>query len=75
MRERKSPAQLQRDCAIFNKAFPVGSEVLYEEVIGVTGEKRYTTRSYASILSGHTAVVWLEGKSGCVCIDHCKPAA
>jgi hypothetical protein len=74
VRERKTQAQLQRDCDIFNKAFPVGSDLLYEDVIGVTGEKPYKTRSEASVLSGHTAVVWLEGKSGCVCIDHCRPA-
>jgi hypothetical protein len=71
--KKKTLEQLQRDCAIFNRAFPVGSEVLYESVIGVTGAARYTTRTEASILSGHTAVVWLEGKSGCVAIDHCKP--
>jgi hypothetical protein len=75
MRERKTQAQLQRDCDVFNKAFPVGSPVLYEEVVGLSDAKLYATRSEAQVLSGHTAVVWLEGKSGCVCIDHCRPAA
>jgi hypothetical protein len=73
MSERKTQAQLKRDCDVFNLAFPIGSPVLYEEVIG-ENPVRYTVRSHAGILNGHTAVVWLEGKSGCVCIDHCRPA-
>jgi len=31
------------------------------------------TRTAASILGGHTAVVWLEGVGGCVAIGHCIP--
>jgi hypothetical protein len=73
MRERKTEAQLQRDCDVFNKACPVGSTVLYESVIGMTGALPYTTRTPAEVLSGHTAVVWLDGKRGCVAIDHCRP--
>ena len=32
----------------------------------------FTTRTGASVLSGHTCVVWLNGKSGCVTVDACK---
>ncbi|WP_256701045.1 hypothetical protein [Caballeronia sordidicola] len=33
----------------------------------------YVTRTPAEVLSGHTAVVWLDGKSGCVAVSHCVP--
>ena len=32
----------------------------------------FTTRTPAEVLSGHTAVVWLNGKAGCVCVDACR---
>lgn len=32
-----------------------------------------TTRTEASILSGHTAVIWLNGVAGCVLLDRVKP--
>ncbi len=35
----------------------------------------FKTRTRAEVLSGHTAVVWLEGKSGCVCCDACRPVS
>jgi hypothetical protein len=35
----------------------------------------FTTRTEAEILSGHTVVVWLNGKAGCVDVDACKPVA
>lgn len=28
------------------------------------------TRSEAQVLSGHTAVVWVEGVSGCIALSH-----
>lgn len=31
------------------------------------------TRSKAELLSGHTAVVWLEGVSGCYLLERCNP--
>lgn len=37
--------------------------------------QRFTTRTPAQVLSGHTAVVWLNGKAGCVCCDACKLVA
>ena len=32
----------------------------------------FTTRTPAEVLSGHTAVLWLNGMSGCVCVDACR---
>ncbi|MGV2904634.1 hypothetical protein [Achromobacter sp. AGC25] len=33
----------------------------------------FKTKTEAEVLSGHTAVVWLEGKRGCVAVSHCTP--
>jgi hypothetical protein len=67
----KKIATLQRECDAFNREFPVGSTVEYTSYPGAPAQ-RFTTRTEASVLSGHTSVVWLNGKSGCVCISHCK---
>lgn len=67
--------KLEQEVAAFNRRFNVGDPVDYYEIVDDierTGKsKRYVTRTPAQILSGHTAVVWLEGKSGCVCCSHC----
>lgn len=53
---------LTRDCARWNAENPVGTPV---NVQMDNGEVRQTiTRTGAQILSGHTAVIWLEGISG-----------
>lgn len=58
---------LQRQCDIFNARVPVGSSV---DVVKDRGEVIQTvTRSHAIVLSGHTAVIWLEGISGCYLLD------
>lgn len=35
--------------------------------------QRFQTRTVAQVLSGHTAVVWLDGKAGCVTVEACNP--
>lgn len=67
-----SKTKPEREADEFNERFAVGDLVGYSELIG---EKLtpYRTRTEASVLSGHTAVVWLEGKAGCVCVSHCMP--
>ena len=58
-----SMAQLTAQCARWNAANPVGTAV---NVTMDNGEVRQTvTRTGAQILSGHSAVIWLEGISGC----------
>jgi hypothetical protein len=64
----------EKEVAAFNKRFKIGDEVIYTGYPGATPH-RLTTRTEASVLSGHTAVVWLNGKSGCVAVSHCKEAA
>lgn len=72
MRRGPTLKTLRRQCDEFNARVKIGDEVLYEELVG-EGGATYRTHTEASILSGHTAVIWLEGKSGCVAIDHCWP--
>lgn len=69
---RKSNPQNEVDA--WNAKVKVGDTVSYAEVIGLTESKQYKTATAAEVLSGHTAVVWLEGKRGCVAISHCTLA-
>jgi len=58
---------MQSKCDAFNLRNPVGSSVT---VVKDLGERIETKVKYpAQILSGHTAVVWLEGISGCYDLD------
>ena len=66
MRKRNPQAEADK----FNARVPVGSLVSYSSMLG-DEPKQYRTRTPAEVLSGHTAVVWLEGKAGCVCCSHC----
>lgn len=70
-----SAKKLEQEVLDFNRRFQVGDWVDYYETVDdierTGNSKRYKTRTPAQILSGHTAVVWLEGKSGCVCCSHC----
>jgi hypothetical protein len=71
MSNSRKLAKLQAEVDAFNRRFSVGDPVDYLEVLADGKSQRLTTRSEAQILSGHTAVVWLNGKSGCVCCSHC----
>lgn len=62
-RQAKAASQLQAVCDKFNAATAVGAAV---SVRLDGGEVRETvTTSEAQVLSGHTAVIWLKGISGC----------
>lgn len=61
--------------AKFNERFPVGTRVRYWTMDREGVGKESATRSLAEVLSGHTAVVWLEGVSGCVSLSHIEPMA
>lgn len=72
---RSTPATLQRECAGFNAEIKVGDAVAYQEVMREDCPVQvFTTKTEAQIMSGHSAVVWLNGKSGCVLISHCRKA-
>ena len=55
----------------FNRSVPVGTMVRYWKMDRV-GEPSGTgkIRHPATVLSGHTAVGWVEGCSGCVALTH-----
>lgn len=72
VRRRPNP---QKEADAFNAQVKIGDEVIYHEVIGDGKPQRFRTRTEAQVLSGHTSVVWLDGKSGCVCTSHCTKAA
>lgn len=62
-RQAKATAQLQAACDKFNASVPVGAAVL---VLMDGGDVRETiTTSEAQVLSGHSAVIWLDGIRGC----------
>lgn len=56
----------------WNSLVPVGGEVDYRGYPEAE-PKRFKTRTAAQVLSGHAAVVWLEGKAGCVTVESCTP--
>lgn len=63
---KKAAAQVAR----FNERYPVGTPVIVSPYIGEKDGQFHTkTRTAAEVLSGHTAVVWVEGRAGCYCLD------
>jgi hypothetical protein len=64
-------ATLNEQVDEWNAAIPVGEMVEYRSYPEALPQL-FHTRTKASVLSGHTAVVWLEGKSGCVACEACR---
>lgn len=71
MRDRRNLAELQRRCDAFNDQCPIGGAVVVRKDDGQYVATK--TRSQAQVLSGHTAVVWLDGISGCYLLDRVTP--
>lgn len=70
-RQAKATGQLQAACDKFNAAHQIGAAVSVELD---SGEVRKTvTTSEAQVLSGHTAVIWLDGISGCYDLERVTP--
>lgn len=65
-------AKLQAQCDRWNAKVNIGASVEYESVKNDGNWKPHRTRSEAFVLSGHTAVLFLTDKSGCVALDHCR---
>lgn len=51
----------------WNEAHPIGTDVIFRRDVGEPLETK--TCSRAQLLNGHTAVIWLDGVSGCVALD------
>lgn len=66
-RRPKTPAQLKAECDAWNAKHPIGTPVT---VRLDNGDRCITTtRSAAEVLSGHSAVIWINGISGCYLLD------
>lgn len=70
MRNQKQEAE--EAARMWNEAHAVGIRVTYRDDHGALHGTR--TRSRAQVLSGHTAVVWLERRAGCVALDRVRPS-
>ena len=66
---KRKPSQ-QRAVDNWNAKHAVGTEVTLTKDNGDV--IRTKTRSEAEVLSGHTAVIWLEGVTGCYLLDRVK---
>lgn len=65
--KKRTPKSEQKKVDQWNARYPIGQSV---DLLKDGGEiMRTKTRSAAAILSGHTAVIWLENVSGCYIID------
>ena len=53
----------------WNEKHPIGTTVSYRPVVGASEHTVHRTRTRAQVLGGHTAVIWLEGKTGCIALD------
>lgn len=62
---------LQEQCDGFNARYPVGQRVTVRKDNGEGVST--TTRSRAEVLGGHSAVIWLEGISGCYLLNRVTP--
>jgi hypothetical protein len=61
---------LQKTVDAWNAKYPVGTKVV---VTLDSGERKETvTRSEAEVLSGHSAVIWIEGIRGCYLLDRVR---
>lgn len=72
MSKRPNLKKLQAECDAFNAANVLGARVLVQ-LDGRADLMETITRSEAQILSGHSAVIWLDGITGCYLLDRVKP--
>lgn len=70
--KRKTPASESRAVEDFNRDNPIGTPVTYWPGVRVGDGVDTKTRSHAQLLSGHTAVVWVEGRGDCQALSHIK---
>lgn len=62
--------RLQRPVDEWNAAHSIGAEVIVTKDLGQ--QVRTKTRSPAWVLSGHTAVIMVDGISGCYLLERVK---
>lgn len=71
--KRPDPIALQQQCDRFNADYEIGQMVTVRKHNGEGFITR--TRSRAEVLSGHSAVIWVEGLSGCYLLERIVPMA
>lgn len=71
-RAASKEAKLQAQCDAWNAGHVIGTEVVLTRDDDV--QVRTRTRSDAQVLSGHSAVIWLDGVSGCYHLDRVRTA-
>jgi hypothetical protein len=70
-RQQPSQAELAQRVARWNALYPADTPVIVKLDNG--REIHTKTRSHAQVLSGHSAVVWLAGISGCYDLSRVTP--
>jgi hypothetical protein len=65
-------APVRREVEIFNARYPVGTKVFYWAGVREGPGTPSKTRTPAQVLSGHTAVVWIEDRPDCISLSHIK---
>jgi hypothetical protein len=66
-----SLAELTRHCDAWNALYPIGTPVTVLRDLG--REIKTRTRSHAQVLSNHSAVIWLDGLTGCYDLGRVSP--
>lgn len=74
MRNKPNIKEMQKSCDDFNAICPIGGEVSVK-LDGIEDPVFTITVSEAQILSGHSAVVWLQGVSGCYLLERVTPTS
>lgn len=72
MRRQPTTEQMQAQCDAFNAAHPVGSPIEVWTGLIEGAPKAAKVREPAQILSGHTAVVYIDVGRGCVALTHVR---
>lgn len=63
------------DAERWNAAHPIGTRVRYWTGLREGDGVESVTRSRASVLGGHTVVVWVDGQGACIALSHVEAVA
>lgn len=70
---QQTAAELGDVVKFWNERYPIETEVKYFPIIGGKTFGFTKTIGAAWVLSGHTAVIQIEGVRGCVALQACRP--
>lgn len=73
--KKKTKAAEEKAVERFNEAHEIGTEVRYWTGMREGDGKLSKTRTLAQMLSGHTAVVWIEDHGACIALTHIEAVA